>query len=433
MRFSLWDFIPQEIRELIIKLACDDHVFTRYLHSKFTNSDIEKYGSMIWDQAFAVDFQGDLSILPNSRVYLPKVYTVQSRSMYHRLRALRPDLASTDPILKHLEDDQQWKWVTDSAWSNTEEGKGSMFLHRAATLRQQHWLIHIPLRNGWLDELPSWMTSWQDETQEFKLRLFTFACMNGGLDLILPRLDDLKDNMNLPTAASFALIQAATRGYADIVKILLGIKGIDVNVFECAALLEAARNGHREVVRLLLTVDDVFDNLSKNKAFREAAANGHLDVVKFMLEVEGVNPASANDFALRWAARNGHIDVVKLLASVPRVDPTADNNFAVRWASTYGRFEVVQFLLGIDGVNAGAHANEAIRRSSENGHYSVVQLLLKDPKVDPAALDNIPIRYASEQGHAKVVKLLLDSGRVDPSADSFSAIRIAAANDFESK
>jgi ankyrin repeat protein len=108
------------------------------------------------------------------------------------------------------------------------------------------------------------------------------------------------------------LKQAAERGHAEAVKLLLAKKGVDVNkasgyqgwidgyrfddgykvklIFKQTPLMEAVRNGHAEVVKLLLAHKEVDVNKAGygGTPLLAAVARRHAEVVKLLLE-EGVD------------------------------------------------------------------------------------------------------------------------------------------------
>ena len=99
---------------------------------------------------------------------------------------------------------------------------------------------------------------------------------------------------------------AATFGLANIVRLMLGVEGVD---------------------------PDSKDSCGQTPLWL-AAEKGHKAIVKLQLGIEGIDPDSKNSSygrtPLSRAAENGHKVIVKLLLSVKRVDPDSKD-------STYGR------------------------------------------------------------------------------------------------
>ena len=97
---------------------------------------------------------------------------------------------------------------------------------------------------------------------------------------ILPHsIDDINSS---PTP----LYLAASNGHADCVKLLLDVKGINVNADK--PLFIAAQNGHRECVELLLAHPKLDLSTQKDRSGRTAlhiaAQNGHVDCLELLLK-----------------------------------------------------------------------------------------------------------------------------------------------------
>lgn len=80
-------------------------------------------------------------------------------------------------------------------------------------------------------------------------------------------------------------------------------------------------------------------------AIRMSASRGYTEIVKLLLKDERVDPTACDNYALRWAALEGHIEVVKVLLADGRADPAAEDNWAVRVAAVNGRLGIIRLLL----------------------------------------------------------------------------------------
>ncbi|KAJ7127859.1 ankyrin repeat-containing domain protein, partial [Mycena epipterygia] len=110
---------------------------------------------------------------------------------------------------------------------------------------------------------------------------------------------------------------AATNGCTQIVRLLLGRKGVNVNAQSKkygSALQVAAINGHLEIVSLLLKKGADVNSQSKKygTALHTTCRNGHADIVRLLLE-NGVDIETQGGKALQVADKKGHKDVVRLL------------------------------------------------------------------------------------------------------------------------
>ncbi|KAJ3216903.1 hypothetical protein HDU67_008810 [Dinochytrium kinnereticum] len=105
--------------------------------------------------------------------------------------------------------------------------------------------------------------------------------------------------------------------------------------------------GHLDVIKVLLeTCRDVVDPSFKNgMLMKEAASRGFVEIVRYLLGV-GVDPGLGANGALKWAAFHGHKEVVRVLLDVPSLVPSFPNNEPLRFASLMKRFEVVELLQG---------------------------------------------------------------------------------------
>jgi len=134
-----------------------------------------------------------------------------------------------------------------------------------------------------------------------------FICLSAG------RADDKDD-----------FFDAARKGDAARVRALLA-RGVDVNAawrYETTALLMAARRGSAEVVRILLdngARTDVKDTFYGMTPVSSAAGEGHVEIVKMLLE----KGAPGRDDALAIAASNGNLEMVKTILSFGGLQPEA--------------------------------------------------------------------------------------------------------------
>lgn len=230
-------------------------------------------------------------------------------------------------------------------------------------------------------------------------RAFQLACLEGwteGVKLMLTYCKPVESNSDentldgRPSTRSvidpgdnedFAIRWAASKGYSEIVSLLLFHPLVNPTSMNQLALTWAARNGHLQTILLLLKHPRVEAHQAGNFAIRRASQCGHVDVVKQLLSYPQVDPTAYNNDALRWAAANGYASVVELLLSCEGVDPAAGNNEALRYAAYSGHEDVVKLLLMHSGVDPGAMNNEAVRQAFRERRWGVVRLLLQDKRV----------------------------------------------------
>ncbi|MES2640229.1 MAG: ankyrin repeat domain-containing protein [Myxococcota bacterium] len=147
-----------------------------------------------------------------------------------------------------------------------------------------------------------------------------------------------------------ALGRAATEGHTGAVE-LLHRRGFAAA--GSGALPWAAHRGHSALVRRLLALGAEVDETEGfgNTALARAATKGFADLVDLLLKA-GANPAPhARCSALHGAAVEGHAPVVAtLLAAGTPVDAPYDGKTALEVAARRGRTEVVEVLLAAGAV-----------------------------------------------------------------------------------
>ena len=94
-----------------------------------------------------------------------------------------------------------------------------------------------------------------------------------------------------------AIMQAASSGHTEVVRVLLAVPGIDLNMADedCgwSALMRASWQGHTEVVRVFVAQRGINVNRGDKDygwtAVMRAAARGYIGVVRVLLDVPGVD------------------------------------------------------------------------------------------------------------------------------------------------
>ncbi|KAJ3333831.1 hypothetical protein HDU76_002937 [Blyttiomyces sp. JEL0837] len=105
-------------------------------------------------------------------------------------------------------------------------------------------------------------------------------------------------------------------GHYEIVKLLLGVQGVDATACNNEAIRCASRCGQSEIVEKLLKVQGVDTSADNYQAIFGALANGHEMVLGCGANTgggQGVDPCAKNNVALRAACRGEHLDVVQYL------------------------------------------------------------------------------------------------------------------------
>ncbi len=146
---------------------------------------------------------------------------------------------------------------------------------------------------------------------------------------------------------------AVKEGDLERVKLLIDI-GVDPNsIFsnEKTALMQAASNGHVEIVKLLLDAKaDVNFPVKGITTLMTAAFEGHAEIVKLLLDAKvNVNFESGGFAAIRYAVVNNFPKIVKLLLDAG-ADPNAvdlEGRTALDAAILRGHTEIIELLMAL--------------------------------------------------------------------------------------
>ena len=139
------------------------------------------------------------------------------------------------------------------------------------------------------------------------------------------------------------LLHAVTRGYLQLVRIILMDVRVDPSINDNQALIRAAHyKGHFEIVKLLLTDPRV---VIVPGIFIQAVGNDCLETVVFLLTNKSVDPSRHDNDAVQTAAILDHLDMVRLLLNDPRVDPSAGQNTAIWHAVRNRNLKMIRLLL----------------------------------------------------------------------------------------
>jgi len=260
----------------------------------------------------------------------------------------------------------------------------------------------------------------------------------GIVEIVPPVLEKRESDVKAADCMGItALIWAARRGHAEVIKALLEKKDVNPNQGDTKAgqtpLWIAAAEGHEGAVKILLEREDVNPDQADTKAGKTplwiAAAEGHEGVVKMILEREDVNPdhvATKYGAAPLWiAASEGHEGVVKMLLQRKDVNPDqADtkHGWTPLWIAANDGYEgVVRMLLEREDVNPDhldtKYGSTPLMAAADEGHEGVVKILLERKDVNPdhvnAKYGVTPLLMAASAGREGVTKMLLDRGHVN--------------------
>ena len=185
----------------------------------------------------------------------------------------------------------------------------------------------------------------------------------------------------------------------EVVKILLGCVGIDINKSDSegsAPLIAAAYKGHVEVVKILLGCTGIDINKSDSEgqtSLFDAAYEGHVEVVKILLGYEGIDINKSDitgETSLFAAVIKGHAEVVKILLGCEGIDINKSDFTGYTpliIAVANGNFEVTEMLLESNliadiNVKDKVFGRSALMTAVQKEHPKIVNLLLKYKGID---------------------------------------------------
>jgi ankyrin repeat protein len=185
--------------------------------------------------------------------------------------------------------------------------------------------------------------------------------------------------------------QAAYHGLASVVEALIS-KGVDLlasNVEGINPLIAAASEGHADVVKLLLATKKVnIDSKDKDgtNALMAASVRGHKDVVELLLSSGAdLNTQNADGHSALMFAYNGKNQVQTLLDKYSEYMKEADDNSTkIIKAALQTHLDVVQLLLK-NGADAALKDNDG--HVATDFDYKPPEIVI--PSVDDSIKNNL--------------------------------------------
>ena len=268
----------------------------------------------------------------------------------------------------------------------------------------------------------------QDASRK-KERQLIFAALRGNVGAVR-RLIAEGVNVNAQSRIGFTPLHiAAQEGHTEIVRLLIGAEGIEVNTPSeseygngWTPLHRAAFWGHKEVVELLLGAEGINVNAQEEGGWTplySAAQEEHTEVVKVLLGAVGIDvntPDKDGRTQLYSAAEKGHTEVVeKLIAAGANVNAqTQYGGTPLHIAAFYGHKKAVELLIGVEGINVNTQSRSGftpLHSAAFCRHKEVVELLI-GAGADADAQDKngfTPLDIAMQNGHTAVADILREA------------------------
>ncbi|KAE8365644.1 ankyrin repeat-containing domain protein [Aspergillus caelatus] len=219
---------------------------------------------------------------------------------------------------------------------------------------------------------------------------------------------------------------AATNGYANIVRMLLCRRDIEVGGREVGKrpIFMAALNGHTEIANLLLTRDE---SHYVRLFLPWVASRGLVDMVKMALDSQIVNPNGHDrEFrtALHHAVGQDREDLVRLLLQWNETSPNLEDSVGrtpLILAIESRNLPIFRLLLDDKRTSIGKsnlHGMTPLHVACKHGYLTFVESILAREDVNINALDaacQTPLCYAIDSNSDGVIQLLLENKSTDHS------------------
>ncbi len=205
-------------------------------------------------------------------------------------------------------------------------------------------------------------------------------------------LDDPR--LDAGTGQDTPLVLASSRGWCEIVGLLLRAEGVDPARHENLALCVAARYGRSAVLRELLRDGRVMPSARESVALRWACSNGHAETVGELLKEGSSDPLGGGCSCLNLACGRGHCAVLaKLLGhfSGGHLERLGNAQEALRIACAHESVDVIELLLATGRVDVADNNNAALELATRLERHALATRLLRDPRVHAVGLRDCPL------------------------------------------
>ena len=249
-----------------------------------------------------------------------------------------------------------------------------------------------------------------------------YAIINGHSSIVELFLKDTRVNPAVSNK-HYQLLPplAAMSGRTDILEMLIATGKIDVQTDSNFAISRAVARGNEKMVEILLKAG-ADPSVNDNAPLKDAAYRGYAGVVEMLLADERVYPKAGKDDALCLAVSNRHTNVLQVLLQSKKIDPTLDGSRSFYIALDVGNSDIVNLFLQDGRVNPAHQPNLLMKSMSSNVYILLkedprvlaIEKLLSDPKLvlDLSAFQKL-IDFSLAEKSTQYIKDLLTYPQVE--------------------
>lgn len=256
------------------------------------------------------------------------------------------------------------------------------------------------------------------EPQVYAFQELKFAVEKGMLSTVLSLLKGEDRSMDPSQDQNFCLWYAASKGYVELVSVLLEDERVDPREPENRAIRMAASEGHINVVKILLA-DRRLTADAVNEVLRLGCEFGNEKIVRLALDspIVNINKRFFSVFyttSLNMSCARGNLEIVHMLLDDKRLIP--DQNFTESPLVEAVAYPNILRMLIADG--RAVPVQKALLTASMNGYTESVKILLAHPEFDPGFNQSEALGAAVMACRTDIVRILLKHPKTDPTADS---------------
>jgi ankyrin repeat protein len=222
---------------------------------------------------------------------------------------------------------------------------------------------------------------------------------------------------------NFHLLYVASQfGNIEVVKHLLTIPNIDINTDN--PMVIACEFGHYEIAKLLYE-KGADPSIADSFSFRLAAENGYANIVKLFINDKRINVNAQDEYAIKQACEENHHEVVKILMDHPSVLYMNDVNSPVLVDSVHHGGKLLRTLfadnkIGYPATRFGPRLTKLFGYAKVNYCLETCKILLADLRVDPSNY------FAEDCVDPTVLELIMKDDRFYSLPDKMESALIVA-------